>query len=179
MQQSVYYRIIIKSLFRTLRPRTYLEVGCKSGETLRFIIDDAREIGTKVYAIDTSDVKSKLPKGVSFMQGDSAVIGKEWDTPLDMVFIDADHNSVSVLNDFANFSKHVKPNGIILLHDTYPSDVKKTSSNECGDCWKAAWKIRNEFHKEFEIVTIPLVNGLSIIRKSEVQVDWQKTGNIL
>ena len=161
-------------MLRVLRPSVYVEVGCRSGETLRFIRDDAIANKTVVYAIDIKDVKNKIPKEVNFIQGDSDTVGRKWDTPIDMLFIDADHSASSVLNDFKNFGKWVKPNGIIFLHDTYPLDESKTSSNECGDCWKAAWKIRKELGNEFEIVTIPVVNGLSIIRKSSKQMDWQK-----
>ena len=173
MSPGTEYRAIIKSFIEALRPKTYLEVGCRSGSTIRTILKAANSVGSKIYAIDIDDVKSKLPKSVKFIQGKSADIGVKWDKSLDMVFIDADHNATSVMQDFRLFSRWVKHNGIIFLHDTFPSSEKITSPTECGDAWKVAWRLRKDFGSMFEIMTVPVTNGLSIIRKSCMQVDWQ------
>lgn len=170
MPDSSDYRKIIRTLIETLKPKTYLEVGCRKGETLRYILNASKK--TKLYAIDINDVSKFIPSSVKFFCGNSHEVGKNWNIPLDMVFIDADHCAESVLKDFELYSKWVSPNGIILLHDTYPSSVEMTNKSENGDAYKVAWMIRMERNDAFEIVTIPVVNGLSIIRKCTKQTHW-------
>ena len=167
------YRNVIKTLFKVIRPATYVEVGCRNGETLRQIMPVAKELKTQVYAVDIrKSVESNLPKGVNFICGDSFEIGKKWNSKIDMIFIDADHRSKFVLRDFETYSQWVRRNGIILLHDTYPLDVDATLPQNCGDAWKVAWHIRKNL-PEFEIITLPITNGISIVRNSSNQMDWQ------
>lgn len=165
------YRKVINVLFQVLRPKLYLEVGCRNGETLRYLIDSNPKSNTEFHAIDIRDVKKNLPKKVNFHLGDSSVIGRDWNKEIDLLFIDANHSADAVFNDFLLFSPSVKLNGLILLHDTFPLTPDDALPNNCGDAWKSAWKIRSEM-KEFEILTLPIKNGLSIIRKSPTQINW-------
>lgn len=167
------YRTIIKTLYLILKPKLYLEVGCRNGETLRTIIESTKKSNTEFHAIDIRDVKKNLPKQVIFHLGSSIDVSKKWDKEIDMLFIDADHSADAVMQDFNIYSKWVKHNGIILLHDTFPKNEAMADLNNCGDAWKTAWEIRKKFGDEFEIVTLPIENGLSIIRKSKTQIDWQ------
>lgn len=165
------YRSIIKIIHQVIRPKVYLEVGCRHGETLRYLT--AEKSKTEFHAIDIKDVSKSLPKNVKFHLGSSNDIAKTWKLPIDMLFIDADHSFEAVMNDFNIYSKFVTHNGIILLHDTFPENKEMTLPNNCGEAWKAAWNIRQYLNDEFEIVTLPIKNGLSIIRKSKTQIDWQ------
>ena len=91
---------------------------------------------------------------------------------LDMVFIDADHKFESALRDFDNVFPHVRNDGFIFLHDTYPHDEKWLAPQYCNDCYKTAEYIRENYSDKCEIITIPVHPGLSIVRKCEKQLEW-------
>lgn len=52
--------------------------------------------------------------------GRSEVIGRAWNTPLGLIFIDGSHAYESVLNDYQIWAKHVMPGGYLVFHDIFP-----------------------------------------------------------
>lgn len=51
--------------------------------------------------------------------------------PYDIIFIDADHQYENVKKDFLNYSKHLSPNGFIIMHDIFlPKSGSKKFWNE-------------------------------------------------
>ena len=52
--------------------------------------------------------------------GRSEVIGRAWNTPLSLIFIDGSHAYESVLNDYQIWSKHLLPGGYLVFHDIFP-----------------------------------------------------------
>jgi predicted O-methyltransferase YrrM len=54
---------------------------------------------------------------VNQIRGYSFEVAKTWTEPIDMVFIDANHEYESVRRDFEMWSTFVKPGGIVALHD--------------------------------------------------------------
>lgn len=49
--------------------------------------------------------------------GDSKTIGKNWRTPIDLLFVDGDHSYGGALHDLTIWSAYVKPLGVIAVHD--------------------------------------------------------------
>ena len=45
-------------------------------------------------------------------------VAREWNKPIDILHIDGDHAYESVKKDFETWSKFVKDDGVILMHDT-------------------------------------------------------------
>lgn len=68
---------------------------------------------------DTNDSGLALPTQIV---GDSKEIGKNWKIPADLVFIDGDHSFDGCLGDIEAWRDHIKPGGILALHD-YDRDV--------------------------------------------------------
>lgn len=62
---------------------------------------------------------------VTIHDGDSVTIGEKWDTPIDLLFIDANHFGEYPSKDIQNFGKWVKVGGYILLDDAHMSDVRR------------------------------------------------------
>lgn len=56
--------------------------------------------------------------------GDSAIVGLKWPIKCDWLFIDGDHRYPAVRKDIELWLQHVKPGGILSLHD-YASKAKK------------------------------------------------------
>jgi len=50
----------------------------------------------------------------------------------DIIYIDADHNCLSILKDFNNSVRHLAKNGIIFLHDMFPPSEELTKPWYCG-----------------------------------------------
>lgn len=86
-------------------------------------------------------------------------------TPIDLLYIDADHSYEQSLKDFEHFAPFVKPNGLILMHDTFPLSEGFEQLHLSGTVYKTAQHIKREYLSEFEITTIPYLCGISILRK--------------
>jgi len=63
----------------------------------------------------------------SQIHGDSKVVGREWDREkVDMVFVDGDHSYEGCRGDVEAWLPHVKPGGIIAIHDFRKGDIAET-----------------------------------------------------
>jgi len=54
----------------------------------------------------------------------SIVVGKMWQTPLAMVFIDGGHSFDAALTDFLTWSPHILPGGFLVIHDIFQDPDK-------------------------------------------------------
>lgn len=101
---------------------------------------------------DTNDSGLTLPTQIV---GDSKSIGKTWREPADLVFIDGDHSYQGCLGDIQAWRKHVKPGGLLALHD-YDRDV-----------WPdVARAVEDSKLKDFHLVFI--IDTLIVFRKEHV-----------
>jgi hypothetical protein len=82
---------------------------------------------------------------------------------MDIVFIDADHSSKSVIADFEGVIDKVNKGGYIVMHDTYPCNEDYLHPGACHDCYKTPMYIKGKY--DVEILTLPLNPGVTIIRK--------------
>jgi predicted O-methyltransferase YrrM len=76
----------------------------------------------------------------------------------DIIYIDGEHSYSQVLNDFRNAGKSLKPDGLILAHDT------------CCTQWPGVSLALEHFlsdHPEFTSFTIPHYPGLSILQNKQ------------
>ncbi len=134
------YRIAFhrhRSMFE--RDSVALEVGSWAGSSALVL---AKEFGT-VFCVDTwkgtpSDrlgeiadrlghrfllarfclnMGDRLHRSVFPCVGSSIFWAANWKRPLDLVFIDADHDYESCVNDIQGWMKHVRPGGVICGHD--------------------------------------------------------------
>jgi predicted O-methyltransferase YrrM len=56
--------------------------------------------------------------------GHSVPVGRVWSTPLGFLFIDGGHAEDVAMADYAEWSPHVAPNGLLAIHDVFedPAD---------------------------------------------------------
>lgn len=69
--------------------------------------------------------------------GSSQVTGKYWPLKVDLVFVDGAHDLQSVRTDIENWKGHIKPDGIIAIHDYGAPSLPnvKQAVDECCAGW--------------------------------------------
>ena len=65
--------------------------------------------------------KGELEDCVIPVVGRSAVIARNWTTPLGMVFIDGGHSMEAALADYRGWAGRIVPGGILAIHDVFPN----------------------------------------------------------
>ncbi len=53
--------------------------------------------------------------------GHSGTVGRYWQSPLSMLFIDGGHTSEAALTDYRVWAPKVQPGGILAIHDVFPN----------------------------------------------------------
>jgi len=152
----------------------YLELGIKKGTCFNIIAPLAK----KSYAVDIDNCYKYIKdnKNFNWYHGASTDFLKSHNRgkKFDLVFIDADHKHESSLSDFELVFSLVNDNGIILLHDTYPTKEELINSKYCGDSYKTADYIRKNYSDVCEICTLPFYYGVSVVRKLDRQLMWKQ-----
>ena len=119
----------------------YLGNACKAKQSTLFSVDhhrgseeqqpgelyfDAELFDPLLYRVDTLGhfrltlQTSGLEEVVVPLAASSAVVARNWATPLSLVFIDGGHAYNTVLTDYESWHPHVTPGGYLLFHDIYP-----------------------------------------------------------
>ncbi|HEX8804309.1 MAG TPA: class I SAM-dependent methyltransferase [Acidimicrobiales bacterium] len=52
--------------------------------------------------------------------GDSPAVAAQWGTPLALLFIDGGHGEEPARRDYAGWTPHVAPGGLLAIHDVFP-----------------------------------------------------------
>lgn len=141
---------IVKSL---PKKSVIVEIGSLAGRSTTAIGLSSLGRGNRIFAIDVFTSKlphfrDKLPEDyypvflsnitkngidslVEPIKSRSEIVGQDWNEKIDMLFIDGGHTYNQVKLDFELFYPHVRPGGIIALHDV-------------GEQWTGIWKLWNE-----------------------------------
>lgn len=68
---------------------------------------------------------------VEIIRSGSAEAARDWNRPIDLLFIDGDHSYQGVKSDWDLFSPHMAPFGVVVFHDTtwaindFPFEVRE------------------------------------------------------
>ncbi|MEJ0020787.1 MAG: class I SAM-dependent methyltransferase [Acetobacteraceae bacterium] len=153
------YLAILRRMHEALNPRTYLEIGCDTGESLalakcasigvdpRHRIKAEAALGTKpicaIYRTTSDDFFER--------HDPAAVLGG----PIDFAFLDGLHFCEYLLRDFANTERHSQRNSVIALHDCLPVEWPMAEREHtrkpvrphhihswAGDVWRTALLIK-------------------------------------
>ncbi len=182
---------LIQGIFRKTNFRVYLEIGCEQGVSFfpirakqKIAVDPCFQISTKQkvrwiirvpqnlnnkYFEEESDVFFLKRKG--YLQNTGH---------LDVVLVDGLHTFRASLNDVFNSLRYLNKDGIIIMHDCYPSnkpasmpietnleDLKKLegwTGEWCGDVWKTIVYLRKTFSDFLDVCVLDADFGLGIIR---------------
>jgi len=156
-----------------IKPERYLELGCRWGNSLIPISKHSKS----VIGVDMDPPKYNVPSNarIEVCTTDHYFENTDKDIKYDMVFIDADHSYEQSLKDFMNVKDRVIENGFVFMHDTSPYHISYTDKSLCGDTWKAAKWIKNNLANEWEVLTIPINPGLTILKRMNIdkQLAWE------
>jgi predicted O-methyltransferase YrrM len=130
------HRKFAEWLVRFMKPEVIVDLGVDYGySTFSFAIPRIGHvygidnfIGDSFVGVDEQRLKYDfvtmkreklhLKDNITFIEGDFNEVAKTWDKQIDILHIDGDHQYESVKKDFDTWSKFVKDDGIILMHDT-------------------------------------------------------------
>ena len=176
---------VVQACIDALGAKTYLEIGVSSGDCFREI-QVPRKIG--VDPIPAAPGVKALLSGdaITYHQVKSdeffaALAIQELPNGVDVVFIDGLHTFEQAYRDCLNALDHLRPGGIILLHDCLPKTpaegVAASSYDEArklngpdwngdwtGDVWKAVVALRS-LHPELRAEVLDCDHGIGIVRK--------------
>lgn len=178
---------VVRHCIRTLRARTYLEIGVSEGDTFCSV---TAPIKIGVDPIAPSDaVKRELSKpGVSYYAETSddffrSLAPRVLPDGVDVVFIDGLHTFGQAYSDCCNALRFLAPSGVILLHDCLPAneaEARVADSYQAaaslsaptwdgqwtGDVWKAIVALRAN-HAQLETHVLTCDKGMGVVRKGK------------
>ena len=123
----------------------FLGTACKENRSVLFSLDhhsgsEEQQPGQEYFDPELLDVETgkidtlrlfrktiaqfDLENVVIPIIGRSEIVGRVWETPLALIFIDGSHSYESVFNDYKIWSKHLMIGGYLLFHDVFPNPDK-------------------------------------------------------
>ena len=160
----------------------YLGAACKENKSVLFSLDhhtgseeqqpgqeyfDPDLLNPETGKIDTLHFFLKtieqfdLENAVIPVIGRSEIVGRVWQTPLSLIFIDGSHSYESVLNDYKIWSKHLIVGGYLLFHDVFPDPSKGGQAPYL--VYRRA--VGSEHYEE-----MPLCKSLGILKRKEQEI---------
>ena len=122
------------------KPKTILELGCRTGNTTMPLLYGASQYGGHVTSIDIEtwpelktflDGDKELKKYWTFIESDD--IKLEWKQNIDFLYIDTSHTYDHTINELKKYEPLVDSGGIIVLHDIFEAEVSKAISDYFKD----------------------------------------------
>ena len=161
---KMHHSDFIENLAKIYKPKVYLELGLYMGETFGKVRKHAKR------AIGVDLVLPKNLKGELFQESTN-VFFEHFDEQVDMIFIDADHSFLSVVEDFEHSMKLLKNSGILILHDTDPEHRGLLDPGYCNDCYRIVEFLEQD--DEVNAVTLPVSEaGLTIVTwKNQLRIN--------
>jgi tetratricopeptide (TPR) repeat protein len=172
-----FYVDLLPKIHGHLRPRTYVEVGVETGQTLCLALPETRAIGIDpepvlAHALSARTTVQAMTSDEYFATHDvQAELGG---LPIDLAFIDGMHHFEFALRDFINIEKNCTPRSTILIHDCYPFD-RFTAERErhvvfwSGDIWRFMLALR-KYRPDLRLHTLAAApTGLGVARGLDPQ----------
>jgi len=123
----------------------FIGEACKRNNAVLFSLDHHRgseeqQPGQEYFDPDLLDEQTGLIDTLPFFRrtlldfgledtvipiiGRSETVGRNWQTPLGLIFIDGSHAYESVLKDYEVWAKNLMPGGYLVFHDIFPDPAK-------------------------------------------------------
>ena len=167
-----FYLEVIAMFHSHLRPRTYLEIGVETGQSIALARRETRAIGI--------DPEPKITQGLAPGTSIHATTSDEYfaahdvraefgGLPIDLAFIDGMHQFEFALRDFINIERHCTSRSTILIHDCYPlsrhtAERERRTAFWSGDIWRLVLLLR-KYRPDLSVKVIGTApTGLGMVR---------------
>ena len=136
------YQMLLQALHKSLEPKLYVEIGVRTGDTLRLALPE-----TRCVAIDPLPQIEPRPNtllGVCTSDDFFAIeANRDKARGFDLALIDGDHSYEQARRDFENLEALATPWSIICVHDVIPMDERtSTPKPEHGGFWTGdVWRL--------------------------------------
>lgn len=122
------------------RSAAYLGMGCRENGSVLYSIDHHRgseeqQPGQEYFDSDLMDPRTGLIDTFPLFRktiaacgledtvipivSKSAVVARDWFTPLSLVFIDGSHTFEAAFADYSGWASHIMPGGFLVIHDIF------------------------------------------------------------
>lgn len=153
------YLKVLYHLHKELSPKTYLEIGTYSGDSLALATCASIAVDPKLKIINISCLTNKPMCALYNQTSDDFFSNfdpkKVFGRPIDFAFLDGMHHCEYLLRDFINTEKFCDQNSTISLHDCVPVEIAITSRDGkgkpqaqhrttwwTGDVWRTVWALK-------------------------------------
>ena len=158
---------IINQLIKAKKYKTYLEVGTDQGDTF-----DKINIKSKECCDIVDNIKPEYKFKLTYhMSSDEMFDRMPIDKKYDIIFLDGMHDEKYLDRDIINSLKHLNKNGVIICHDTMPTNVlysRKyvlsdviTNIGWTGDVYKSILKLQEQNISFYTLINA--IHGMTII----------------
>ena len=171
------HALTLFSLALSMNAKNILELGTRSGNTTLPLLLAAHMTNGHLNSVDIEQTPFKAPQELvnnwTFIQSDAIefLSKHSTNTPYDIIYIDDWHAYKHVKKELELIDSMVSPSSIIVIHDlmygnnepSYHSDLTlKDGQWADGGPYRAVAELNSQF---WEFSTIPINNGLTILRK--------------
>lgn len=166
------------SIALSCKGKNYVELGTRNGDTTLPLLMAAKLNGGILQSVDINQTPFSCPKEYEnhwiFQKSDSILFLENWNPQIDIdfIYIDDWHSYDHVKKELEILDTLISPKTIILLHDTmyggtepyYHCDLTDNAGKQWdkGGPYRAIAELNSQF---FEFATIPINNGLTLLRK--------------
>lgn len=163
------YLDVLRELHARISPRSYLEIGCRFGDSLflsdcpAIAVDPANRLR---FPLRPNDLYFEMTSDEFFARHSVADL---LENPVDLAFIDGMHLAEFALRDFINVEKSLPATGVVVIDDVLPATLALATRQQrpgawTGDVYKVV-RILKQFRPDLQIdvFSVP-VKGLAVIR---------------
>jgi predicted O-methyltransferase YrrM len=151
---------LLKGIHQRTRPRTYLEIGIRTGRSLT--LSRARTIAVDPnFKIDNPihcDLQLIKATSDDFFAGSDPLAHFEG-VPVDLAFIDGMHLSDFALRDFINIEPYMADTGVVVLDDVLPRNGLEAARDRKTEPWTGdVYKVVEILRRRRPDLVVLLVN---------------------
>ena len=152
------YLEVLQGIHEALKPRFYLEVGVRNGDSLSLATCPAIGVdpdpGKGALAIEGVQVYRETSDFFFEFSCESAIAGQ----PIDLAFVDGMHLFEFALRDFMNIESLAHSSSVLVIDDVFPNHHLQASRSRrsqvwTGDVWKLYHSLR-EHRPDLELIPL-------------------------
>jgi predicted O-methyltransferase YrrM len=170
--------LMLFTIALNINARQILEIGVRTNSITEAFLTACERTNGIVHSVDKQNRFVKNKRWI-FNQSDTLEFIKNNRLIYDIIYIDGWHHGKHVLEQLTKLQHYIKPSGLILIPNTmwenpphyYRSEETAEGKMGGGGPSVALFKFVHRSRFSWEYVTIPIDNGLTILRKvSEEQI---------